>query len=473
VFCSMQSRKGGLWEVTNHEFGHNWFPMIVGSNERKYAWMDEGFNTFINKVDTKVFNNGEYYEKTDVESEAHGMFAPGMDAIMNTPDVIQANNLGYAAYEKPALGLTILREQILGEKRFDYAFRTYIKRWAFKHPTPWDFFHCMDNAAGEDLSWFWKEWFVSTFSDDQAVKSIEYIDNDPSKGAMITIENKGQMALPVILEVKEENGNTSRVKLPAEIWERGGNWSFKYKSTSKIVFALLDPDHIQPDTDPENNALSGQQMENSVTASSVLKAYFDAIGGVERVKDIKDLTTESEGSIQGTQIIRSNKYQTPDKFAQDIKVPQFGNAVFMHIAINGDSVIIIQRGHKQPVGPEKSAVKARYQLFPELNFTQAGYTMKLDDKYSVINGALAYLITVSQPDGLSVKYFYDAKTGLKVAQYAVAPNATHMEFSDYRDINTGVKIPFAEVNSIVGFPINYKVTSATANANIPGDTFNK
>ncbi|HVW13702.1 MAG TPA: M1 family metallopeptidase [Mucilaginibacter sp.] len=473
VFCSMQSRKGGLWEVTNHEFGHNWFPMIVGSNERKYAWMDEGFNTFINKVDTKVFNNGEYYEKTDVESEAHGMFAPGMDAIMNTPDVIQANNLGYVAYEKPALGLTILREQILGEKRFDYAFRTYIKRWAFKHPTPWDFFHSMDNAAGEDLSWFWKEWFVSTFSDDQAVKSIEYIDNDPSKGAMITIENKGQMALPVILEVKEENGNTSRVKLPAEIWERGGNWSFKYKSTSKIIFALLDPDHIQPDTDPENNALSGQQMDKSVTASSVLKAYFDAIGGVERVKDIKDLTTESEGSIQGTQITRSNKYQMPDKFAQDIKVPQFGNAVFMHIAINGDSVIIIQRGHKQPVGHEKSAVKARYQLFPELNFTQAGYTMKLDDKYSVINGALAYLITVSQPDGLSVKYFYDAKTGLKVAQYAVAPNATHMEFSDYRDINTGVKIPFAEVNSIVGFPINYKVTSATANTNIPGDTFNK
>ncbi|MBS1526271.1 MAG: hypothetical protein JST19_11510, partial [Bacteroidetes bacterium] len=305
------------------------------------------------------------------------------------------------------------------------------------------------------------------------VKSIEYINDDPSKGAMITLENKGQMALPVILEVKEENGHTSRVNLPAEIWERGGEWTFKYKSTSKIVYALLDPDHIQPDTDPENNALSGQQMDKSVTATSVLKAYFDAIGGVERVKDIKDLTTASEGSIQGTQIVRTNKYQMPDKFAQDINVPQFGNAVFMHIAINGDSVIIIQRGRKQKVGPEKSAVKARYQLFPELNFGQAGYTMKLDDKYSVINGALAYLITVSQPDGLNVKYFYDVKTGLKIAQYAVAPNSTHMEFSDYRDINTGVKIPFAEVNSIVGFPINYKITSATANTNISADTFNK
>ncbi|HEX3384528.1 MAG TPA: M1 family metallopeptidase, partial [Mucilaginibacter sp.] len=421
VFCGMQNRQGGLWEVTNHEFGHNWFPMIVGSNERKYAWMDEGFNTFINKVDTRVFNKGEYYEKSDIEKQAPAMFAPGMDAIMNTPDVIQANNLGFAAYEKPALGLTILREQVLGEKRFDYAFRTYIKRWAFKHPTPWDFFHSMDNAAGEDLSWFWNEWFLSTWSDDQAVRSIEYIDKDPSKGAMISLENKGQMALPVVLEVKEENGNTSRVTLPAEIWERGGEWTFRYKSTSKIVYALLDPDHIQPDTNPENNAISGQQMDKNVTAASVVKNYFDAIGGIDKVKAITDLTTTSESDIQGTQIVRTNQYKMPDKFAQDIKVPQFGNAVFMHIAINGDSVIIMQRGRRQGAGAEKGAVKARYRLFPELNFDQQGYTMKLDDKYSIVNGTPAYMITVTQPDGVSVKYFYDAKTGLKAAQYATSP----------------------------------------------------
>jgi hypothetical protein len=475
VFCSMRSRQGGLWEVTNHEFGHNWFPMIVGSNERKYAWMDEGFNTFINKVDTKVFNNGEYYEKTDVERQATGMFAPGMDAIMNTPDVIQANNLGYAAYEKPALGLTILREQVLGEKRFDYAFRTYIKRWAFKHPTPWDFFHSMDNAAGEDLSWFWNEWFLTTWKDDQGVKSIDYINNDPSKGAMITLENKGQMALPVILEVKEENGKTERVNLPAEIWERGGEWTFKYKSTSKIVYALLDPDHIQPDTDPENNAFSGQEMDKSVTAASVIKNYFDAIGGLGRVKDIKDLATVSEGNIQGTRLIRNIKYKAPDKFAEDIVVPQFNNMVFVHIAINGDSVIVKQQGRTQKLSrPEdKAAVKARYRMFPELNFDQSGYTAKLDDKYHIINGSPAYLLTVSQPDGISVKYFYDAKSGLKLAQYATVANATHMEFSDYRDISPGVKIPFAEVNSLVGFPINYKVTSATANTNVSDDTFNK
>src|SRR6202012_2504341 len=101
VFCGSDNRSGGLWDVANHEFGHNWFPMIVGSNERKYAWMDEGFNTFINQVDTKVFNNGEYYEPRDEQKGAPGMFPQDADAIMNIPDVIQADYLGYAAYDKP------------------------------------------------------------------------------------------------------------------------------------------------------------------------------------------------------------------------------------------------------------------------------------------------------------------------------------------------------------------------------------
>ena len=140
VFCGYESQGGGLWEVTNHEFGHNCFPMVVGSNERKYAWMDEGFNTFINKVDTKVFNNGEYFQPADAQKEAQAMFSPAADAIMNTPDVIQPDYLGFAAYEKPAMGLTILREQILGEKRFDYAFRTYIKRWHLNTPHLTTFF---------------------------------------------------------------------------------------------------------------------------------------------------------------------------------------------------------------------------------------------------------------------------------------------------------------------------------------------
>jgi len=307
VFCGANNKTGALWEVTNHEFGHNWFPMIVGSNERKYAWMDEGFNTFINKVDTKVFNNGEYYEPQDAQKEAGGMFTPDADAIMNIPDVIQADYLGYAAYEKPSMGLTILREQILGEQRFDYAFQTYIKRWAFKHPTPWDFFHSMDNAAGEDLSWFWKEWFTTTWTLDQAVKSIEYVDNDPSKGSLITIENLQGLALPVTALIKEEGGKTGTVKLPAEIWERGGTWTFQYKSTAKVMYVILDPDHKLPDMNPDNNSLSSEPVPAGTTASTVIKKYLDDIGGENKLKDVKDLTVTADADIQGVPVKKGNQ----------------------------------------------------------------------------------------------------------------------------------------------------------------------
>jgi hypothetical protein len=473
VFCGQENQKGSLWEVTNHEFGHNWFPMIVGSNERKYAWMDEGFNTFINKVDTKVFNNGEYFIADDVQRGAPDMFSADADAIMNTPDVIQANYLGFAAYEKPGLGLTILREQILGEKRFDYAFRTYIKRWAFKHPTPWDFFHSMDNAAGEDLSWFWNEWFFTTWKLDQALKEINYLDNDPSKGSLITIENLEGMALPVTIFVKEENGNSNTVKLPAEIWQRGGTWTFAYKSTSRIAYATIDPDHVLPDIDPENNSLSGLSMAKGVTATSVIKAYLDAIGGEERVKGIKDLTTNSEGVIEGFNVVRVNKYKTSDKFYQDITVPAYNDFNASHIVLDGTNVTIKQNGRDIPVkdNSDKAAVKARYKLFPELDFNKAGYTLSLDSTLKVVNGQLAYLVTVTGPDSVKVKYFYDQKTGLKLRQYTDVPNSAKMEFSDYRDINTGVKIPFDEKNAINGDPIEFKIKSATANTGLSDDTF--
>ncbi|MFI5163201.1 MAG: M1 family metallopeptidase [Sphingobacteriales bacterium] len=472
VFCGSRSTGGGLWDVTNHEFGHNWFPMIVGSNERKYAWMDEGFNTFINKVDTKVFNNGEYYSPDDIEKVAPNMFQRDADAIMNTPDVIDPNYQGFASYEKPAVGLMILREQILGEQRFDYAFQTYIKRWAFKHPTPWDFFHTMDNAAGEDLSWFWNEWFLTTWKDDQAVKSIEYIDNDPSKGSLITLENKGEMAMPAVVEVKEENGKVSRVNLPAEIWERGGTWAFTYKSISKIVYAMVDPDHVLPDINPDNNSLSGVAMDKTVTASAVVKAYFDAIGGVDRVKDIKDLTINSEGTIQGFQVLRVDKYKQPGMFYQDAVIPNFNNFDWSRIVIVGDSISMKSGGRPQKLNPtEAGPVHARYKLFPELDFDKPGYTMTIDDKYNIVNGTLAYEVTVKDPNGQSVKYFYDQKTGLKLKQYTDAPNATHMEFNNYQSINTGVKIPFAEKNTVNGNPIDFKITSATANTNLTDDTF--
>ncbi|HTD40794.1 MAG TPA: M1 family aminopeptidase, partial [Mucilaginibacter sp.] len=454
-------------------FGHNWFPMIVGSNERKYAWMDEGFNTFINQVDTKVFNNGEYDEPRDEQKAAPGMFPQDADAIMNIPDVIQADYLGYAAYDKPALGLTILREQILGKDRFDYAFRTYIKRWAFKHPTPWDFFHSMDNAAGEDLGWFWKEWFTTTWKLDQSVKSIEYVDKDPAKGSLITLENLEEMALPVTVLVKEENGKTGTVKLPAEIWQRGNTWTFQYKSTSKVLYAIIDPEHKLPDIDPDNNSFSSVLVAPGVTASTIVNKYLDAIGGESKVKGIDDLTITSEGDIQGVPIKKVGRYKSFGKVYLDMVIPSYNGLVVNRIVVNADSVQLRQMNNKVPLDTlSKKYLKARTRLFPELEFGKSNYAVQLDPRLQVVNGELAYLLYVTQPDGVKMRYYYDAQTGLKVRQFIdIAGGSTVYEWSDYRDVNGGIKVPFIEKTTVVGQPIEFKVKDVTVNAGIPDDTF--
>lgn len=140
VFCGWESKKDNLWGVTDHEFGHIWFPMIVGSNERLFAWMDEGFNTFINSISSQDFNNGEYKQPaTDMHNASGSLTNPDTEPIFSAPDNLKEANLGTLAYFKPGEGLVMLRNQILGKERFDLAFRTYVDRWAFKHPTPDDF----------------------------------------------------------------------------------------------------------------------------------------------------------------------------------------------------------------------------------------------------------------------------------------------------------------------------------------------
>jgi Peptidase family M1 domain len=258
VFCGSNSSGSSMWGVIDHEFGHTWFPMIVGSNERKYAWMDEGFNTFINGISTEAFNHGEFVENFDI-SDPGSDFAvkynlkEDMDGLYNIPEVIQQDNLGSAAYFKPAMMLRTLRQTVLGEERFDAAFREYIRRWAFKHPTPWDFFHSMENASGEDLGWFWRAWVLNTWKLDQSVKEVKYIKDKPENGADITIENLEKMPMPVIVLIKEANGKEHKINLPVEIWQRGPHWTFGVPTTSEIKEVTLDPDKQLPDWNRDNN----------------------------------------------------------------------------------------------------------------------------------------------------------------------------------------------------------------------------
>jgi len=257
VFCSLRSRRGGLWGVVTHEVGHTWFPMIVGSDEREYPWMDEGFNTFINIYSTKNFNNGEYATRRDSARRfVPFMLQSNAVPILTYADAIPRRALGNLAYFKPSVGLVMLREYVLGPDRFDYAFREYIKRWAYKHPQPDDFFRSMNDASGEDLNWFWKSWFVENWKLDQAVKDVKYIDNDPSKGVLITVTNNEKMVMPVTVEIRESSGHVGREILPVEIWERSGEWTFEYPSTSMIDSVIVDPDHMLPDVDADNDIWS-------------------------------------------------------------------------------------------------------------------------------------------------------------------------------------------------------------------------
>ena len=258
VFCSANDAGAELWGVIDHEFGHTWFPMIVGSNERKYPWMDEGFNTFINDISTANFHNGEFKDQSffgDPNSAfmVKYVFGDNMDGLFNVPEVIQQDNLGVAAYMKPAMMLHSLRDVVLGPERFDAAFREYINRWAYKHPTPWDFFRTIENVAGEDLDWFWRGWVLNTWKIDQAVKGVKYVKDKPENGADITIENLEKLPMPVTVLVKESNGKEHRINLPVEIWQRGAQWTFSVPTTSEIKEVILDPDNKLPDWNRANN----------------------------------------------------------------------------------------------------------------------------------------------------------------------------------------------------------------------------
>lgn len=253
IFCLSNLKNENLWDDVTHEIGHNWFPMIVGSNERKYMWQDEGLNTFINQYASQQFNKGEYNNPAirPAKTIAHTMES-NIDPLMLPPEAMDLNDYGLY-YNKTSLCLDMLRNVVLGPEMFDYAFRIYINRWAIKHPQPYDFFRTMNNSAGEDLNWFWKEWFFTTWKLDQAITEVKYVNNNPLKGALITIVNKEKIAMPVDLLITQTNGKTENLHLPVEIWQRGGSWTFKYPSDSKIQSIIIDPDHQLPDIDRNNN----------------------------------------------------------------------------------------------------------------------------------------------------------------------------------------------------------------------------
>ena len=252
-FCSYASKAGRLWGVTDHEFGHNWFPMIVGSNERLYGWMDEGFNSFVNDISTKEFNNGEYDPgKMNMHMMALGYVSDDLEPLITAPDNLVERNMGLQ-YGKTAMFLWLLRENVLGPKRFDDAFREYIHRWAYKHPAPDDFFRTMEDVSGEDLGWFWRSWVLNNWKLDQAVTNVKYVNNNAENGAIVTVKNMREIPMPITIEITTESGKKIRKSLPVEIWKKNIEWSFLVESKEAYKKIVVDPDYVYPDVNGNNN----------------------------------------------------------------------------------------------------------------------------------------------------------------------------------------------------------------------------
>ncbi len=264
VFDGMDDGGKQLFWITAHEIGHGWFPMIVGSNERRHAFMDEGFNTFIDVYASDAFNGGEYAPKRDSEYAPKG--GNPVDEILPlladrdapTPMAIaDATSEKYrhpVAYFKGALGLVLLREQILGPERFDPAFRRYIATWAYRHPTPSDFFRFMESAAGEDLSWWWRGWYMENWQLDLGVRAAKYVDGDPGKGVAVTLESRQKLVMPATLRIDFADGSHEDRRLPVEAWMQGATPELTLPTHRRIAHIRIDPDAKLPDADRGNNA---------------------------------------------------------------------------------------------------------------------------------------------------------------------------------------------------------------------------
>ncbi len=237
--------------VLAHELGHQWVPMVVGSNERLYPWMDEGFNTFIDLANAARYFNGTAYGDS---IEVHPLHlypdhaVPGEQPLIARP--VEVTDLFWAGYQKPALMMQLLRYEVLGAERFDAAFRQYLNAWAFRHPSPADFFRLMRDASGTDLDWFWREWVMTTARLDQAVDTIAA---GPQGVTEVRLASLGTMIMPAELRLTFADGTTEVVRLPVEMWNLGPRFTYRVRGKPAVRSAELDPRRALPDVDRANN----------------------------------------------------------------------------------------------------------------------------------------------------------------------------------------------------------------------------
>lgn len=240
-----------VFSTIDHEHGHEWFPMLVGSNERRYAWQDEGFNTYIN-----AFSSERRYAGTSAYASSLASWtqivSAGMDVpLMTAPDHIAQPALGAVAYDKPAVTLLTLRNHVLGAETFDRAFREYTRRWAFRHPTPGDFFRTIENVSGTDLSWFWRSWWYTTEQLDLALTGL---DMRADGMVVVHVARRTGVVFPPSIRVQYEDGSTEDLMFPVDVWATGQTVALTAPVRRRVVGARLWPDGTVPDADSSNDS---------------------------------------------------------------------------------------------------------------------------------------------------------------------------------------------------------------------------
>jgi len=246
---------GSSLGVTVHEFGHQWFPMMVGSNETRYGFMDEGFDEFItalaiariNNVPVNWQNGGTGYRRiAGTEVEAPMMWLADY----------AGPGYGVQTYSKAEIALNALGG-VVSDSAVGRAFSEYAKAWKYKHPTPYDFFFSMNKSLGKNLDWFWYQWFFTTYTFDQSIRSARMAGDEME----LTVHDKGDLAMPVIVRIDWANGSHTVVTYPADIWFNGARTvTTKIRLNGRTIKSItLDPDNRFQDLDRSDNVWSAQQ----------------------------------------------------------------------------------------------------------------------------------------------------------------------------------------------------------------------
>lgn len=239
-----------LFGVIAHELAHEWVPMIVNTDERRYAWMDEGTTTFNEEQASRDRYPGTGSDLEDFQGYLGFARTGGEGEMMRWSD-FQYNGmaLGVASYAKPASVLEALRT-LLGAETFDRGFQHYLRTWRFKHPLPWDFFASFNTAAGQDLSWFWRSWYYETWTLDQAVGSV----TATGAGTEIVVRDLGDVPMPARLTITLADGTTLKREVPVTTWLSGVRTATVTVPRGKTVTRVeIDAEHGFPDIDRTNN----------------------------------------------------------------------------------------------------------------------------------------------------------------------------------------------------------------------------